>query len=69
MQTTRFSLVDVYLCPLTSNAYLLGVTPDTQTIAVRVSGYRPYFYVHDPSIDQDRERVEILARTLSDQII
>lgn len=61
----EFSLLDVYLCPSSGYGYLLGVKEDRTTVGVRLSGYRPYFYAHNPSIDKDKDRVQLWGETLS----
>lgn len=64
-----FSLLDVFVCPSSGYIYLLGVYPSRETVAVRVSGYRPYLFAHDRSIHDDQYRVRTWGKQLSEKVM
>jgi DNA polymerase delta subunit 1 len=54
----KFSLIDLFVCPSTGLVYLMGFDNEYNSLAVKVSGYSPHFYVHNPYNDSNEERVQ-----------
>jgi DNA polymerase delta subunit 1 len=62
----KFFLLDVFLCPATGYAYLMGVegSGSGRTVCCRVTGYSPHLYVHNPETEHDEQRTLEWARTV-----
>ena len=60
----RFFLLDVFLCPATGFAYLMGVDASGGTVCCRTTGYFAHLYVHNPDTEDDPERTLEWARTI-----
>ena len=67
-QTVVFSLLDVFLCANSGFAYVLGVDSNKATVAIRISGYTPYFYAHDVNNDQDENQVIEWSKSIHQKV-
>lgn len=63
-----FSLLDVYVCPYTGVGYVLGITGEHETIAVRVKGYYPHFFAHNKASDKTKQDVERWVKQVSTDV-
>lgn len=68
MEPVTFTLTDVFICPSTGNVYLTGLQQQHSSVAVRVHGYYPFFFIRNTVCDTSEQRTKQCAQELSQLI-